>query len=420
MRKLYSILFYLAVPFILLRLLFKSLKFPEYRQRINERFSFGRLSHLKPVDVWIHAVSLGEVVAATPLIDRLLAKKFRVLITTMTPSGSAQVIRRFGSNVLHQYIPYDIPWCLNRFLNKIKPRICITLETELWPNLIYQVSSRKIPLFLANARLSDKAFKSYIKVRFLFKPLLNKFTAILAQSDEDARRYIALGCSPNLVEMIGNIKFDLNIEVNENKDCIAIKEKIGVSRTVLIAASTHEGEEKQLLSILDKLKKSIPNIVLFLVPRHSQRFQAVYDLCLANNYKTGLRSKLDSINDNVDIVIIDSLGELFNFYQVSDYAFVGGSLVPIGGHNVLEPMALKVPVFCGPYMNNSAAICRDLVAAEALVMVENVDELSSKIIEIYNNPEQRQQQTLKGYLFIDANKGVVTKSIKKFEEVLAH
>jgi len=271
-----------------------------------------------------------------------------------------------------------------------------------------------------NARLSDKAFKSYIKVRFLFKPLLNKFTAILAQSDEDARRYIALGCSPNLVEMIGNIKFDLNIEVNENKDCVAIKEKIGTSRTVLIAASTHEGEEKQLLSILDKLKKAIPKIVLFLVPRHSQRFQSVYDLCLANNYKTGLRSKLDTINDNVDIVIIDSLGELFNFYQVSDYAFVGGSLVPIGGHNVLEPIALKVPVFCGPYMNNSAAICRDLVAAKALGMVENVDELSSKIIEMYNNPGQRQQQTLNGYLFIDANKGVVTKSIKKFEEVLAH
>ena len=420
MRKLYSFLFYLAIPFILFRLYWKSLKFPEYRQRINERFSFGKLSHLKSVDVWIHAVSLGEVVAATPLVNALLAKELRVLLTTMTPSGSQQVIRHFGTRVAHQYIPYDLPWCLNRLLNRINPRLCITMETELWPNLIYEVSKRKIPLFLANARLSDKAFKSYMKVRFLFKPLLNKFTAILAQSDEDARRYIALGCSSNLVEMIGNIKLDLNLKVNENKDCMLIKEKIGALRPVLVAASTHEGEEKQLLSILDKLKKAIPNIVLFLVPRHSQRFQAVYDLSLSHNYNTGLRSKLDTINDNVDVVVIDSLGELFNFYDLSDYAFVGGSLVPIGGHNVLEPIALKVPVFCGPYMNNSAAICRDLVAAEAMIMAQNVDELGAKIIEMYNNPAQRQQQTLKGYLFIDANKGVVAKLIKRFEESILH
>ncbi len=417
MRHIYTLFLYLISPFIVLRLYWKGRRLSAYRQRILERFSLGKTVQA-PVDVWLHAVSLGEIVAAIPLIDALLAKQWRVLVTTMTPTGSQHVIKRFGQQIEHQYVPYDFPWVVRRFFKMYNPRLGIIMETELWPNLIHQANQINLPLLLVNARLSDHSFKQYEKVKFMFKPVLNQFTTIFAQSEEDAKRFIALGAAENLVKIVGNIKFDLQIQISANKDCDQLKNQWGKTRAVLIAASTHNDEETQILSRLSKLKTTMPDMVLLIAPRHPERFQEVYQLSETQGFKTGRRSQPTSIDDSTEVVVLDSMGELLSFYQTSDYAFVGGSLVPIGGHNVLEPIAVKVPVFCGPFMNNSKSICRDLCAAEAMTMTENADELVAAIAMMHSNPSKREQQIENASKVLIANQGTVARYMEKIETIL--
>ncbi|MDA9272081.1 lipid IV(A) 3-deoxy-D-manno-octulosonic acid transferase [bacterium] len=418
MRRLYTVFIYLAIPYIICRLYWKGRHLAAYRQRIAERFSLGKpLS--SPVDVWIHAVSLGEVVAAIPLIDALLSKQKRVLVTTMTPTGSQQVKARFKDTVEHQYLPYDLPWALRRFFKRMNAQVGIIMETELWPNLVRHAKLAKIPLLLANARLSDKAFKQYQKMVFFFKPVLSQFTAILAQSELDAKRFIALGAPVERVRVLGNMKFDLQLNI-KNADHIAeLKNNWGSARPIIIAASTHEGEESQLLSELARLRAAIPDLILLIAPRHPERFNTVYELSKQLGFNTGLRSQAAQINANMDVVVLDSLGELLGFYQISDYAFVGGSLVPIGGHNVLEPIAMNVPVFCGPFMQNSQSICDELCTANALKWVNNVSALADALITMHQNPEQRLQQIEQATAVLVANKGTVARHLEQIEALSA-
>ena len=238
----YTAFIYVIAPFIVLRLLWKSRRLSDYRRRLSERFA----CHVVPtqVDVWIHAVSLGEVVAVTPLIHACLAKQWRVLVTTMTPTGSQQVTKQFSSRVVHQYVPYDLPWALRRFFKAYKPRLGIIMETELWPNLIDQAFRSKLPLLLINARISDRAFQQYQKISFFLKPVLNQFAAVLAQSETDAKKFIALGAPESLVSVAGNMKFDMPIAA-ETKLFLSFRDKWGSDRPVVIAASTHEDEEGQ-------------------------------------------------------------------------------------------------------------------------------------------------------------------------------
>lgn len=416
LRSFYTGLLYLSVPFVLLRLYWKGRRLPAYRQRIHERFSVGN-SAVTEVDVWLHAVSMGEVVAATPLIDALLAKQLRVLVTTMTPTGSKQVISRFGQRVAHQYVPYDLPWALRRFFKKINARVGIIMETELWPNLIDQ-AVKSMPLILINARISDKAFESYKKARFFFKPVLAQFKAIYAQSEADAKRFIVVGAPIERVHALGNMKFDLQVNVSNQECFFQLKATWGKQRPVLIAASTHDDEENQLLTRLVKLKEAIPDLILLIAPRHPERFKAVYELSQRNGFKTGLRSQPETIDTSTDVIVLDSMGELLGFYQVSDYAFVGGSLVPVGGHNVLEPIAMQVPVFCGPYMHNSKAICADLSAAEAMQMVDHVDALVAAIIAMHNEPAQRARQVANATAVMEANQGSVARYMESIENLM--
>ena len=409
LRSAYTFLLYLFTPFILFRLYWKGRRLAAYRCRIAERFS---LTLMQPTDVWLHAVSLGEVVAATPLIEALLAKRWRVLVTTMTPTGSQQVIARFGTRVAHQYIPYDLPWALRRFFRAIDARLGIIMETELWPNLIEFATREKVPMILMNARISDKAFPSYKRSRFFFKPVLSKFKAILAQSELDAARFIKLGALKRRVHAIGNMKFDLQIQSVNRIHIEQFEASWGIERPVFIAASTHDDEENQLLTQLEKLKSGIPNILVLIAPRHPERFRTVYDLCCQFGLNTALRSEPETINSATDVVVLDSLGELLSFYEASDYAFVGGSLVPVGGHNVLEPIAMQVPVFTGPFMMNSKAICSELLAASAMQSLENVDALYAAIIKLHQNPSQRIEQIEKAKAVLELNKGTVVRSMK--------
>ena len=418
MRRIYTILLYLFIPFILLRLYWKGRRLPAYRQRMSERFSCGAIVSPQ-VDVWLHAVSLGEVIAATPLIERLLENKLRVLVTTMTPTGSAQVVRRFGQRVSNQYVPYDFPWALRRFFNTIQARVGIIMETELWPNLIMEASNAGVSLFLANARISNGAFKQYAGIRFLLKPVLNRFVFILPQSQLDADRFIALGAPSDRVRMLGNMKFDVQVTVAHATAVAFLKQAWGGTRTVVIAASTHEGEERQLLSVFRQLQHAIPDVLLLIAPRHPERFQSVYLLCQQHGLNTGLRSDARSLNPENEIVVIDSLGELLSFYAVSDYAFVGGSWLPaVGGHNVLEAIALGIPVFCGVYMQNSQSIMDALLEAHAIEQVADAALLMAAIVALHDNRALRREQVDRATSILVANQGAVSRHLDSIQSFI--
>lgn len=411
----YSCLLYLLMPYFLLRLWWKGRSLPAYRQRILERFYWGLQK--QPVDIWLHAVSLGEVIAACPLIDAMLAKQWTVLVTTMTPTGSECVQARFADKVFHQYLPYDLPGVLKRFFRATKPKVGIIMETELWPNVIYQAKSAKVPLILANARLSESSFSGYKTCKLFFKPLLNQFTTIFAQTNEDAERFMALGVPDNLVCVLGNIKFDSSLPDIENAQFQTFKQLWGENRVVVIIASTHEGEENQILVHLKKLQQAIPGLLLLIAPRHPERFQAVYQLALSSGFNTGLRSDSASISKQSEVVVLDSLGELLGFYQLSHYAFVGGSLVPVGGHNVLEPIAMGVPVISGKNVGNFKAICTELVAAKGIVLVDNASELVDEFIRLHVDKRLQEERINNAKRILEINKGTMLRLLHCIEQV---
>ncbi|HAT6821792.1 TPA: 3-deoxy-D-manno-octulosonic acid transferase [Legionella pneumophila] len=419
MRFVYSFLMYLLTPYLLFRLWRKGRKLPAYRQRIGERFCLG-IQENAPVDVWLHAVSLGEVIAATPLIDAMLNKRWSVLVTTMTPTGSERVKSRFGHKVAHQYLPYDLPWVLKRFFKRTRPRVGIIMETELWPNLINQAQASGVALFLANGRLSDRSLQGYLKLKFLFKPVLNQFSGILTQSNEDAERFIALGANADLVHVLGNMKFDLQINSVDRSQYRELKSHWGEDRPTIIAASTHDDEESQILSQLPRLQEAIPGVVLLIAPRHPERFQTVYQLSVQAGFNTGCRSNLNTISRENEVVILDSLGELLGFYQISDFAFVGGSLVPVGGHNVLEPIAMNVPVLSGNQVHNFKSICRELKEAQAILLVNHANELVDAIIKLYQDRESQNTMVANASSVLESNKGSVVRYLQKIESALGY
>lgn len=414
MRLVYSFFMYLMTPYLLLRLWWKSRRLPAYRHRILERFCLVK-PQVNQVDVWVHAVSLGEVIAAIPLIDAMLDKGWSVLVTTMTPTGSERVKGRFGDKVAHHYVPYDLPDVVKRFYKQVKPRVGVIMETELWPNLIYYAHRANVPLFLANARLSERSFKGYERVRFLFKPVLELFAAILVQAEEDGNRFIALGAQKDQVAVLGNVKFDLQTNTIDITKFKELKKAWGEERVTFIAASTHDDEETQILSQLKHLQQHIPGMILLIAPRHPERFQKVYQLCQQAGLNTGLRSNPSTLSPQNEVVVLDSLGELLGMYMISDFAFVGGSFVPVGGHNVLEPIAMHVPVLSGMQVHNFKAICSDLERANAIKLVSDARELADTIIQLYQTPELKQQMVHRANLVLEQNKGSVLKHLQRIE-----
>jgi len=407
MRYLYSVLFFVAIPLIVLRLLWKSIRFPVYRTRISERFAL-KPALKQPVDVWVHAVSLGEVIAASPLIEKLLEKNQRVMVTTTTPTGSVKIIDSFGDKIEHQFLPYDLMVLQRRFLRQIKPGKVIIIETELWPNLLTAVKRSNIPLLLMNARLSEKSMKGYQKIKAIIKPALACFTKILAQSEEDAKRFLILGAESTQVQVVGNIKFDRPpLSANDLTEIQEAVKHLGASKFIWLAASTHHNEEQLLLDTFTKLKAEIPELVLMVAPRHPERFQDIINLMQGSNFKTGTRSQSKEWNPDMDIIVLDSMGELSNFYFVSDLAFVGGSLVPIGGHNMLEPVQAGVPVICGNHLHNFQAISRDLLSADAMEIVNSPEELTEKVLSLYKNKKRRQEMADNAREVLESNRGAL-------------
>jgi 3-deoxy-D-manno-octulosonic-acid transferase len=413
MRRLYTLLLYLAVPLVLLRLLLKSRRLPDYRRRIAERF--GRVPPAPDgVAVWLHAVSVGETLAALPLIEHLLARhgEGRIWVTTTTPTGSARVRAALGERVRHSYVPYDLPHAVVRFLGRVRPRQVVVMETELWPNLFRAVHRRGVPLTIANARLSQRSFRRYSRLRGAIAGVLGDCTQIAAQSAADAERFRALG-APRIV-VTGNIKFDIAPPPGQLAAGRALRQALGAARPAWIAASTHEGEEQAALDAHRAVCAAFPKAVLLLVPRHPQRFEQAARLIEKSGLRWSRRSAPAGI-DGSQVYLGDSMGEMFAYFAAADVAFVGGSLAPIGGHNILEPAALGLPVLFGPHMGNFIAARDLLLAAGAARAVPDSAALAPAVIEWLEVPQIREQAGAAGRQAVTANRGALNRLIALLE-----
>ena len=411
MRYFYSAMLGLLMPFIILRLLWKSMHFPVYRQRIKERFVL-RTQRLASVDVWLHAVSLGEVIAAIPLIDALLNSNLRLMVTTTTPTGSKKLVDTFGLRIKHQFLPYDLLMLQRRFIKIIQPKKVIIMETELWPNMIHAIKSQNIPLILVNARLSQKSFQGYYKIRHFIAPYLRCFSYILTQTKADAVRFIELGAVKARVEVIGNLKFDAPLLQQKKIDAINKKRALlGANTFIWIAASTHANEEQLIIDCFLKLKASMPSLLLMIAPRHPERFTEVIKLAQQSAVSVGTRTHCEQWNDAMDIIVLDSLGELPSFYSISDLCFLGGSLVPIGGHNMIEPAQAGVPIICGHYFYNFSSVVEALKAEKAIEIVATPQQLITTVFALYRNKTQANNMVHAAKRVLERNQGALKKYI---------
>jgi len=421
LRILYTVLLYLLAPAVLLRLAWRGLRAPDYLRRWPERFAIIEPAVGEQV-IWLHAVSVGEVQAAEPLIRTLIEQRpeYSLLVTTVTPTGSARVRELFGNDVAHVYAPYDLPGSVARFLDRVKPRLAVVLETELWPNLFHACRRRNIPLLLVNARLSERSERGYHKLSGLVAQTLACVTRIAAQGEQDAQRFAALGASDAQLAVTGNLKFEQRMAPSLRERAEVLRREWGSNRPVWIAASTHEGEEVMVLDAFDSILERFDNCLLVLVPRHPERFAAVTLLCRQRGYATRQRSEHKPCTPHTRVFVGDSMGELPLFYAASDVAFVGGSLVRHGGHNLLEPAALGVPVVSGPHVFNFTEISRLLVDAGGCEIVEDLAALERGVSHWLEDANSRHEAGERGRQAVEKNRGALEGVLGMIEEQLAH
>ncbi len=422
-RLAYSLVFYLIVPFALLRLLYRSLRVPGYRQRWKERFGFFQLPGSWDRDgkaLWIHAVSVGETVAAVPLINLLLKRypERNLVITTMTPTGSERVRALFGDSVFHVYLPYDLPGAMARLIYRLNPGLLIIMETELWPNLLHFTRLAGCRTLLVNARLSEKSATGYRRLATLTRQMLNNLNLIAAQASPDADRFIALGAEPERVRVTGSLKFDISPPARRDQLPPVFHRLTQLDRPILVAGSTREGEEEKLLAGFRQCLSELPELLLILVPRHPERFNSVDRLCNEQGLNTVRRSSNRDVDADTQVLLGDSMGEMWNYYAVADLAFVGGSLVDCGCHNVLEPAALGIPVLIGPSRFNFETICDLLQKAGALVSVSDSDDLARQVVRLLGSPQLCQAMGKAGRKTVESNRGCLHRLALLIDEQL--
>jgi 3-deoxy-D-manno-octulosonic-acid transferase len=420
MRTLYTILLYLLAPLVLLRLAVRGLRNPEYRDCWAERFGAVHPAVGEHV-IWVHAVSVGEVQAAESMIRALLDlyPDYSILMTTVTATGAAHVKDLFGEEVAHVYAPYDLPDVVARFIDRVQPRLAIVMETELWPNLFRACRRKGVPLLLVNARLSDGSMAGYRRFRGLIAKTLEAVTQIAARTPLDARRFRELGADPERIRVSGNLKFEQHLPAGLSERAARLRQDWGVDRPVWIAGSTHEGEDELILDVYRELRTDIPQCLLVLVPRHPERFAAVAELCRQRGYRSVLRSERLPCEPETAVFIGDSMGELLMFYAAADVAFVGGSLVEIGGHNMLEPAALGIPVVTGPHVDNFAAVCELLVNAGACRQVNDARELRDIVGAWLRDADERHRIGAWGRAVVEQNRGALTTVLGMIDACLA-
>jgi len=392
----------------LFRLASRGIKAPAYFRRWRERFGVFPSPKFKK-SILIHAVSVGEVNAAIPLIKALMEtyKDHDFVITTVTPTGSDRVQQIFGNSVFHLYLPYDLSGAVNRFLKKIKPDLAVVMETEIWPNLFRFCKKRGVPIVVANARLSELSLKGYKWVQSLATMAVNNTKFVAAQTQTDAQRMIRLGCDADKIYVVGSLKFDIIIENEIIEKGKTIHKHCAENNLIWIAASTHQEDENELLEAYTFLKKKYPKLLLIIVPRHPERFQVTAQACIQKGFNTQLRSECGLYDINADVFIVDTMGEMLEFYAASDIAFVGGSIANIGGHNVLEAAIFKLPVLVGPNTHNFAEITQLLHDCGGSKLVRNSDDIISCMEELIENASTRKIMGSAGLKLVEENRGAV-------------
>jgi 3-deoxy-D-manno-octulosonic-acid transferase len=405
-RRLYSVLVALLIPLALLRLFWRSWRAPAYRERWRERLAREPTPPM-PADVWVHAVSVGEVQAALPLLRHLLRRDLRVLVTTTTPTGAARLQALLGDAVQHRYTPFDLPGIMGRFLDRVAPRLVLVMETEIWPNMLAVCEGRGIRTLLINARLSARSARGYARVAGLSTETMRRFSRIAAQSPADAERFVALNVDPARITVTGSIKFDVQPPASLTDRAEVLRRTWGNDRPVWVAASTREGEEEQVLAAHAVVRAHLPTALLVLVPRHPERFERVATLVQRSGFQLIRRSLADACSVDTAVYLGDSMGELAVFFSAADVAFVGGSLVPTGGHNLLEPAAAGLPVVAGPHTFNFAEIARLLRERGALVQVKDATALADILLRWLTDAAERARVGEQGRRVIEENRGAL-------------
>ena len=421
MRRLYSALVTLIAPVAFAVVLLRGLRDRAYWAHLRERFGLGGVAGARP-GIWLHAVSLGEVSAAAALVRGLRARHpdMPFVISTSTPTGRAQALALFAGDkgIDVRYLPYDTPGSVERFLRRVRPQAAVIMETELWPNLLHACRGRGVPIMLANARLTPRSVARYRRLGRLFREAVESIALIAAQTREDADRFVAVGAPSARTKVIGNVKFDFEQADALREQGRELRSRCLGARPVWIAGSTHEGEEAAALDAHAQLTLKFADALLMLVPRHPQRFDNVAHLLAGRGIPYERRSAGRAVRPQARVLLIDSVGELAMLYAAADAAFVGGSLVPIGGHNLLEPAALGIPVITGPHHENAPAIAQALLRAGAAVEVADAAGLAGVLGKFFQDPDLRRQTGERAQAFVDRHRGSVERLLVLFERML--
>jgi 3-deoxy-D-manno-octulosonic-acid transferase len=412
MRLLYSLLTYLAAPLAFLMQLVRGCGDRAYWERAGERFGFG--ARVPGPTLWVHAVSVGEVRAAAILVPELMRRwpGLPVVITTTTPTGARQVRELFADRVTHCYLPFDLPGAVRRFLDRVQPRAGIVMETEIWPVLFGECNRRAIPITIASARLSARSTPRYRRFRGLLRDVFAGDITVAAQSGADVERYVSIGADPARTSVTGNVKFDLEVPAVTRANGQALREQIGATRPVWIAGSTRDGEEAALLDAHSRVLAAHPAALLILVPRHPRRFAEVAALLARREFRFVTRSSKGPVMSDTAVLLVDTLGELLTFYASADVALVGGTLAPIGGHNLLEPAALGLPVLTGPHVFNAPEVARALLDAGAAIEVRNADDVAVAVTRLFGDETERKRRGQAGVGVLAGNRGAVERIVQ--------
>lgn len=422
MLTIYTLLLYIIQPLIWLRLLLRSLKAPNYRQRWLERYGFCH-NKVIPNGILIHSVSVGETIAAIPLIKALQQRypDYPITVTTMTPTGSERVTTLLGDSVSHVYLPYDLPGAIHRFLRTVKPKLAIVMETELWPNFITGLHKNSIPLIIANARLSERSAKGYAKFGKFTQAILEKITLIAAQNQQDGNRFVQLGLPASHLAVTGSIKFDISLTESQLTHIEQLKREWQLTRPVWIAASTHHGEDEILLQAYQHICVTHPDLLLILVPRHPERFKKVEKLVATMGLRYQLRSQNQPPSPHTQVIIGDTMGELLQLYALADIAFVGGSLVEHGGHNPLEPALHQLPIIVGQHTFNFRTISQQLAKAGGLCIVsDQPQELAKQVTHLLDNRDHAIAMGKNAYQILKQNQGALNRLLELIGYYIPH
>lgn len=415
-RLIYTLFLWLLLPYIFIRLAWRGRKQPDYWRHWGERFGFYPARTDNQPLIWLHAVSVGETRATVSLVAQLRAAypQHQILFTHTTPTGRDTSVQLYGDAVQRVYLPYDYPFAVRRFLRHFRPQLGILMETEIWVNLIHAAARERVPLVLLNARMSAKSARGYARFSALVRPALQGFTAIAAQTADDAERLQRLGASK--VSIMGNLKFDIQPPAAQLALGQSLRQQFGAHRRIFLAASTREGEETLLLAAYAALPE--PRPLLVIVPRHPQRFADVATLIRQHGLRCQRRSLNQAVPAEVEVVLGDSMGELFAYYAAADVAYIGGSLLPFGGQNLIEACAVGTPVLIGQHTYNFADASRLAVECGAAWRVQDADELFATALTLLNNPATLAEQSQRARHFVTRHQGASQRAMTVIESVL--